>query len=169
MKYARIVDSVAVETWHDGGLDITPATVFVPDLAAQFTVVPDEVQAGWTLSDGKWLEPESVVIINDHGTILTRSAFRARFTQAEKVAIELAGLDDPSATMDVRSQAAAIRTYQKDVDAAEFIDLTDPATADGVQALEAADLLAEGRAVAILTAPVQWSELPSNLQQSLPA
>lgn len=169
MKYARIVDSVAVETWHDGGQGITPATVFVPHLAAQFTVVPDEVQAGWVLSDGNWLEPESVVIITDHGTILTRAAFRARFTQAEKVAIELAGLDDPSATMDVRSQAAAIRTYQKDVDAAEFIDLTDPATAGGVQALEAAGLLTEGRAAEIIETPVTWDELPSNLQQSLPA
>ncbi len=103
------------------------------------------------------------------GTIITRAAFRARFTQAEKISIELAGLDDPSAAMEARSQAAAIRTYQKDVDAAEFIDLTDPATAGGVQALEAAGLLAEGRAADILTAPVQWSELPSSVQQSLPA
>lgn len=103
------------------------------------------------------------------GTTITRAAFRARFTQAEKVAIELAGLDDPSAPMEARSQAAAIRTYQKDVDAAEFIDLTDPATAGGVQALETAGLLVEGRSVEILTAPVQWSELPSNLQQTMPA
>lgn len=103
------------------------------------------------------------------GTIITRAAFRSRFTQTEKIAIELAGLDDPSATMEARSQAAAIRTYQKDVDAAEFIDLTEPATAGGVQALAAAGLLAEGRAAEILTAPVLWSELPSNLQQQLPA
>ncbi len=103
------------------------------------------------------------------GTIITRSAFRMRFTQAEKIAIELAGLDDPSAPMEARSQAAAIRTYQKDVDAAEFIDLTDPATAGGVQELEAAGLMADGRAAEILTAPVQWPELPSNMQQSMPA
>jgi hypothetical protein len=102
--------------------------------------------------------------ITGFGTIITRAAFRSRFTQSEKIAIELAGLDDPSATMEARSQAAAIRTYQKDVDAAEFIDLTDPATAGGVQALEAAGLLAEGRSVEILTEPVQWAELPSNLQ-----
>lgn len=103
------------------------------------------------------------------GSIITRAAFRARFTQAEKVAIEMAGLDDPAASLEARSQAAAIRTYQKDVDAAEFIDLTAPATAGGVQALEAAGLLADGRAVEILISPVQWTELPSNLQQSLPA
>lgn len=103
------------------------------------------------------------------GTSITRAAFRARFTHAEKVAIELAGLDDPAAAMEARHQSAAIRTYQKDVDAAEFIDLTDPATAGGVQALEAAGLLAEGRAAEILTAPVLWAELPSSLQQSMPA
>lgn len=100
----------------------------------------------------------------NHGTIVTRAAFRARFTQAEKVAIELAGLDDPSAPMEARSHAAAIRTYQKDVDAAEFIDLNDSATVGGVRALEAAGLLADGRAAEILTAPVQWAELPSRLQ-----
>ncbi len=107
--------------------------------------------------------------ITDFGTIITRAAFRARFTQAEKIGIELAGLDDPSATVEVRSQAAAIRTYQKDVDAAEYIDLADPATAGGVQALEDAGLLAAGRAAEILTAPVLWSELPSNLQQGMGA
>lgn len=169
MNYARISDSVAVETWTDGGLGLSPADVFVPDLAAQFVVVPDQVQAGWLLKDGSWSAPESVETIASLGTIITRAAFRARFTQAEKVTIELAGLDDPSATIDARSQAAAIRTYQKDVDAAEYIDLTDPATAGGVQALEDAGLLAAGRAAEILTAPVLWSELPSNLQQGMGA
>ncbi len=167
MNYARIVDSIAVETWTDGRLGIVPAAVFVADLAAQFSAVPDEVQAGWVLKDGSWSAPESVETIANLGTIITRAAFRSRFTQAEKIAIELAGLDDPSAAIEARSQAAAIRTYQKDVDAAEFIDLTDPATAGGVQALEAAGLLAEGRAAEILTAPVQWPELPSNMQQSM--
>jgi len=143
--------------------------VFVQGLAAQFVPVPVEVQAGWVLKDGSWSAPESVETVVHLGTLITRAAFRARFTQSEKIAIELAGLDDPSATMEARSQAAAIRTYQKDVDAAEFIDLTDPATAGGVQALEAAGLLDEGRALEILSAPVQWSELPSNLQQSMPA
>lgn len=98
------------------------------------------------------------------GSIITRAAFRARFTQAEKVAIEMAGLDDPAASLEARSQAAAIRTYQKDVDSAEFIDLTAPAAAAGVQALEAIALLSVGRAIEILSAPVQWSELPSALQ-----
>ncbi len=105
----------------------------------------------------------------DYGTTITRRAFRARFSTAEKVAIEMASLDDPAAAMEARSQAAMIRAYQKDVDSAEHIDLADPATAEGVQLLEAAGLLAAGRAAEIIETPVTWDELPSNLQQSLPA
>lgn len=55
--YARIIDSVAVEVWTDGGLGITPSAVFVPGLAALFAPVPAEVQAGWSLSDGLWVAP----------------------------------------------------------------------------------------------------------------
>ena len=55
--YARITDGLAVEVWTDGGLGIVPADVFVPGLAAQFEPVPDEVQAGWRLSDGEWIAP----------------------------------------------------------------------------------------------------------------
>jgi hypothetical protein len=98
------------------------------------------------------------------GTTITRRAFRARFTTAEKVAIEMAALDDPAAPIEARSQAAMIRAYQKDVDSAEHIDLGDPATAEGVQLLEAAGLLAAGRAAEIIETPVTWDELPSSLQ-----
>lgn len=105
----------------------------------------------------------------DHGSTITRRAFRARFTTVEKVIIEMASLDDPAAPIEARNQAAMIRAYQKDVDSAEHIDLGDPATADGVQLLEAAGLLAAGRAAEIIETPVTWDELPSGLQQQLPA
>lgn len=55
--YARIIDGTAVEVWTDGGLGIVPADVFVPGLAALFAPVPDDVQAGWSLTDGIWTEP----------------------------------------------------------------------------------------------------------------
>lgn len=93
-------------------------------------------------------------------TRITRLAFRKRFTQQEKVALELAALDDPSATPAQRAQAAAMRAYLKDVDAAQFIDLTDAHVKDGVQTLEAAGLLTPGRALEITTAPVQEDERP---------
>ncbi len=93
-------------------------------------------------------------------TRITRLAFRKRFTQAEKVALEIAALDDPSATPAQRAQAAAMRAYLKDVDAAQYIDLSDAHVEAGVQTLEAAGLLESGRAAAILTDPVQEDERP---------
>jgi len=87
---------------------------------------------------------------------VTRLAFRNRFTAAEKVAIELAALDSE----ETRVQAATIRAYMKDVDAATFIDLDRADTRAGVQLLEAVGLLAAGRAAEVLDAPVQPEEAP---------
>ena len=93
-------------------------------------------------------------------TRITRLAFRNRFSQAEKVMLELAGLDDPAAPMPQRQQAAAIRVYLADVAASTFVDLARADTRAGVQALEAGGLLAAGRALAILDAPVEAHERP---------
>lgn len=89
---------------------------------------------------------------------ITRLAFRNRFTQAEKVMLELAALDDPTAPMAQRQQSAAIRVYLTDVATSSFIDLADPGARAGVQALEAGGLLAAGRAMVILSEPVAPSE-----------
>ena len=81
---------------------------------------------------------------------VTRLAFRNRFTQAEKVALELAALDNPSAPMAQRQQSAALRAHLKDLDAASWVDLTRPETVAAPQMLEASGLIGEGRAAAIL-------------------
>jgi hypothetical protein len=86
---------------------------------------------------------------------ITTLAFRNRFTRAEKVTLEMAALDNPAAAMAQRQQAAALRADLKDQESATFIDLDRPDTRAGVQALEAAGLIAEGRALQILDAPVQ--------------
>lgn len=93
-------------------------------------------------------------------TRITRLAFRNRFTQAEKVMLELAALDDPTAPMAQRQQAAAIRVHLADVAASAFVELARADTRAGVQSLEAAGLLAPGRALQILDAPVQAHERP---------
>jgi len=93
-------------------------------------------------------------------TRITRLAFRNRFAQAEKVMLELAALDDPNAPMAQRQQSAAIRVYLADVAASAFVDLARADTRAGVQSLEAAGLLAPGRALQILDAPVQTHERP---------
>lgn len=93
-------------------------------------------------------------------TRITRLAFRKRFAQPEKVMLELAALDDPAAPMAQRQQAAAIRVYLADVAASTFVDLARADTRAGVQALEAVGLLAPGRALQILDAPLQAHERP---------
>ena len=84
---------------------------------------------------------------------ITRLAFLDRITDAEAIAIDLAR---QGATV----QAAAMRRYMSKVEAATFIDLDRPDTRAGVQALEAAGLLIEGRALEILDAPVLDHERP---------
>jgi hypothetical protein len=89
---------------------------------------------------------------------ITKLAFRQRFTPEEKIAIEIASLDDPAAPMQQRAMSAALRANQADVAVATYIDLMRADTRSGVQALEAAGLIATGRAVEILDAPPSESE-----------
>ena len=89
---------------------------------------------------------------------ITKLAFRNRFAKAEKAGIEFAALGDPTAPIAQRQQAAALRADLKDQEQAAFIDLDDPDTRTGVLTLEAAGLIATGRAVEILDAPVQDKE-----------
>ncbi len=91
-------------------------------------------------------------------TRITRLAFRNRFTQAEKVMLELAALDNPAATLAQRQQAAAIRVHLSDVSASTFVDLGRDDTRAGVQALETGGLIGVGRALQILDAPVEAHE-----------
>ena len=100
-------------------------------------------------------------VLTIHGdTRITRLAFRNRFTAAEKVALEIAALDNPAAPMPARAKAAALRASQADLAAATFVDLARPDTRAGVQVLEAAGLLAKGRTLEILDAPIVAGERP---------
>lgn len=114
---------------------------FNPELLAEYTFVDGAVV----------LAPTARV---------TRLAFRNRFSQPEKVTLELAALDNPAAPQVQRQQAAALRAYLADVAAATFVDLLRPDTRQGVQFLESSGLLAQGRALEILDAPVQAEERP---------
>ena len=88
---------------------------------------------------------------------LTKLQFRNLFSPEEKVAIEFASLDNPSASQDVRLQAAGLRVFLADVESATpepdgtSIDLDDPRTVAGVNALESYGLIATGRAAEILS------------------
>lgn len=96
--------------------------------------------------------------LGDSPRRITKLAFRNRFTKAEKAGIEFAALDDPTAPIAQRQQAAALRADLKDQEQATFINLDDEDTRTGVLTLEAVGLIATGRAVEILDAPVQDME-----------
>ena len=81
----------------------------------------------------------------------TQLAFLSRFSDSEAVAIDLASIG-------ATPQAAGMRRYMSKVNAATYIDLDRADTRAGVQALEAAGVLAAGRALQILDAPVQPEE-----------
>ena len=128
---------------------MTQFIVTLPDGSTN-TIVADEafVEANYP---GAWeLAPEPETPLTKTSARITRLAFRNRFAQAEKVALELAALDNPSAPMAQRQQSAALRAHLKDLDAASWVDLTRPETVAAVQMLEASGLIDEGRAAAIL-------------------
>lgn len=50
-NYARVIGGVAIDISKD------PKADFHPDIAVEFTKVPEKVTHGWRLVDGKWLEP----------------------------------------------------------------------------------------------------------------
>lgn len=83
---------------------------------------------------------------------ITRLAFLNRFTDAEAIAIDLA-------SQGVTVPAASMRRYMQKVNAATYIDLGRADTRAGVQALEAAGLLAAGRAAVILDTPPSAEEV----------
>lgn len=96
----------------------------------------------------------SEIIVIDSGGItpanrITKLAFRNRFTPAEKNALYTAA-----------KSSVDIQIYLDDVSAATFIDLQRADTRANVQALETAGLLAAGRAMQILDAPIRPDEVP---------
>jgi hypothetical protein len=91
---------------------------------------------------------------------VTKLGFRNRFTNTEKVTIELASMDNPSLALShpSRQLAASLRVYLEDLANATFIDLTRPETIAGVNTLEQYGLIGVGRAAIILTSPILESE-----------
>ena len=124
-----------------------------PDLLSVSTT-PGDPRARWQA--GAWIV-QAFAPLPRHITTL---AFRQRFSRAERIAIELAALDNPAASTAQRQASASLRSDLKDQAQARYIDLDRADTRDGVQALETAGLLAPGRALQILNAPVQTEERP---------
>lgn len=82
---------------------------------------------------------------------VTKLAFRQRFSAVERATITYAARQ-------ASPEAAGIQSYLDDVQAATYIDLERADTRAGVEALEAATLLASGRALEILDDPIGYDE-----------
>lgn len=93
-NYARIVENVAVD------VSTAPNDQFHPLLAQEFVPVPDEVQAGWVLSDGVWSAPavteapEAPEVVQSYPSV-GPIHFQMLFTSQEAVAAEGARATDP--------------------------------------------------------------------------
>ena len=128
----------------------------MPELQPGESAVPGPVEN----VGGQWRETWTVLPPPAPDTRVTKLAFDNRFTGSENVLIEMTSLDNPAGTAQQRQLAAALRINQRKIDRATFVDLQRPDTRAGVQMLEAAGLLAPGRALVILDAPIQAEERP---------
>lgn len=106
-------------------------------------------------------QPNQVQVQMASSRKITKLAFRNRFTTSEKVALEMASLDNPAGTMQQRQMQAALRVYLKDLDNATFVDLERADTVAGVNQLVAVGIISSERATKILTDPINPSEMPS--------
>jgi hypothetical protein len=111
-------------------------------------IIAIEADESWTVSvgdvwDGNTSFTPPPIAAQSPSRKLTRLEYLTRFTDAEAIAIDLASI---GATV----EAAGVRRLLKLVDAAEFIGLDDPRVQMGVNILESAGLIAEGRAEEIL-------------------
>jgi hypothetical protein len=126
MQYGKIESGVVVSVMQ---------ATYTPD--APWQVVPDHVGPGWTVDEGVYSEPVVPAVAR---TRLTRLEFRSQFTQSELQAIYTA-----------RAASVDIQIYLDNLNAAQFIELSDARTITGVQALESGGLIGTGRAAEILT------------------
>lgn len=129
-----------------------------PSEGENFFELNSELTASWTTYkmnatlDG--LEVAPIVAPTPPARHITKLAFRNRFTADEKVLIELAGIDNPSSSLQERQKAAKVRVVQADLAAASYIGLDRQETRAGVLMLEESQILAEGRALEILDAEI---------------
>lgn len=108
--------------------------------------IPTEAGQRFRFSDvGGWAygtyQPDVVELVADMR--ITKLAFKQRFTQAERIAIREAAQTVPE-----------VYDFEDLVNSASFIDLARPDTIAAVHYIEAGGLIAEGRAVEILSPPV---------------
>lgn len=91
---------------------------------------------------------------------ISKLAFRNRFTLTEKIAFEMAQVDDPAATLTVRQVAAGLRVMEKDLNVGQYVDLNAAETQAGLHQLEELSIIAAGRADEIIWGDIATIEMP---------
>jgi hypothetical protein len=99
-----------------------------------------------TLDDGTVLREIKDKGLGDKPTVITKLAFRRRFTFSERLAFDNFE-ENPVLTVE---QKQTLRTLAKDYEMAGEIDLLDPDTLSGLQFMESCGLIDAGRASQIL-------------------
>lgn len=93
MKFSRVINNVAYDVRAD-----SPEGFFHPDVAAQFSEVPNTVQEGWVKTGTKWAAPEALPESEPAAPVYIQVSpvqFKLLFTVPERVAITVARADDP--------------------------------------------------------------------------
>ncbi len=137
-NYARIVDNVAVDTSTD------PSNSFHPDLAKDFTKVPDQVGPGWTYDGKTWSAPGSTTPAVEVGNLQpTPPEFMLLLTLQERAAFRAAAVKDPVVNDLLTLLSDSRLTY---------VDLSNSGVQEAVQYMTTTDpqLLTEARAKRIL-------------------
>lgn len=156
-RYAQIVDGRVHGIFEYEKLPAFPEYIQMVEVSTGVLVEP-----GWLYEDGVFGESSATPV--ELPALVTVLAFRQRFTTEERTQIELAALDDPSATQDVRKKAAAIRSQLADLAASNYVDLKREQTRSATVALEKQGLLKKGRATVILDTAPDWMELPASVR-----
>lgn len=144
-RFARIIEAVAVDV-----VTQDPTALFHPEIAAQFEPVPDNVERGWHRTGTVWAAPATAATpaaaTIPRKTVVTPPEFLLLFTASERIAIRTARASDP-----VVADWLAILEDPR----LSEVDVSRPATLDGLAYLAANDLITQARAAEIaLGAPL---------------
>ena len=143
MKYAQINNGKV-----HGVFEYDPLPEFAPNIVmVSVQGVTPEPKAGWSY-DGQDFTAPAPPPAPDYGTKISRVALKLRMTADERKDIRAAAESNADVYdfMDLLSDAA-------------YINLVRPETIGGVNLLEAAGLLGEGRANEILNTPLTEDEV----------
>lgn len=92
MKYARIINNVAVDVRSDN-----PENYFTPEIASQFVEVPDQIEDHWYLINDVWTAPiiPELIAFTPLIPIISPVEFKLLFTPQERMAIIAERANDP--------------------------------------------------------------------------